>query len=303
MKHWPTMLLGIIVAAIFLVAVFSFQVNEKETVVVTTLGRIEGADYGPGLHFRWPYPIQEIFKFDHRYRCFSGIIGENEETMTQDSKNIIVGMFINYRIADAKEFYRKLETVRSGEEIINSWMRGYTMETFGRYDFDELINTDPKEMRLEKIQQEILEKLRARAAPYGLKISSVGIKALNIPEDITKKVFERMKQERNVVAAKYLAEGNKRARQIEIATDSKKQFILTEAEAKAKEIRAQGDAEAAQYYAIFKESPELAAFLRKLESLRKIMNSKTTLILDTDSAPFDIFKINAEQLTQPVIKK
>ncbi|MCP3968093.1 MAG: protease modulator HflC [Lentisphaerae bacterium] len=300
-KHWPTMLLGIIVAAIFLIAVFSFQVKETESAVVTTFGKPEEASYGPGLHFRWPYPIQEIFRFDHRFRCFSGTTAsQGAETLTKDSKNVFVSVFMNYRIGDAKKFYEQLVTVENGEEQLNDWMRGYTLETLGKYNFDQLINTNPKKMRLVQIQQDILKKLQERAKPYGIEVSRVGIDALNIPESISKKVFERMNQERKVVAANYLAEGKKKAEEIKIETDSEKRIALAKADAEAKQIRALGDAEAAKYYSVFKKSPELAAFLRKLDSLRKILKSKTTLILDTDSAPFDILKLNADKLNSNV---
>ncbi|QSH40189.1 protease modulator HflC [Lentisphaerota bacterium ZTH] len=303
-KHWPTMLLGIIVAAIFLIAVFSFQVKQTESAVVTTFGKAEEASYGPGLHFRWPYPIQEVFRFDHRVRCFSGTTAsQGAETLTKDSKNVFVSVFMNYRISDARKFYEQLETIENGEEQLNDWMRGYTLETLGRYNFDQLINTNPQKMCLVKIQDDILKKLQQRATPYGIEVSRVGIDALNIPESISKKVFERMNQERKVVASNYLAEGKKKAEEIRIETDSQKRLILAEAEAKAKEIRAEGDAKAAEYYAVFKKNPELAAFLRKLDSLQKILKSKTTLILDTDSAPFDILKQSADKINSGAVRQ
>ena len=73
-KHWPTMLLGLVVAAILLVAVFSYQLNQTESAVVTTFGRPTEVTE-PGLHFRWPFPFQRIYRFDHRIRCFEGGAG------------------------------------------------------------------------------------------------------------------------------------------------------------------------------------------------------------------------------------
>ena len=67
-KHWPTMLLGVVVAVILLIAVFSYQLNQTESAVVTTFGS-PAAVTDPGLHFRWPFPFQKIYKFDHRIRC------------------------------------------------------------------------------------------------------------------------------------------------------------------------------------------------------------------------------------------
>lgn len=295
--HWPTLLLGVVVAAFFLVVIFAFQVQQTETAIVTTLGTPSEKPFKPGLHFRWPYPIQEVYRFDKRYRCFSGTIGKDgQEASTRDNQNIILSIFVNYRIEDAKKFYSAATYINKGEELLNNWMRSTALEVIGGYNFSQLVNTDPTKMRLTKIQDEILDKLKVQAQTAGLEVSSVGIKALNIPESISKSVFDRMIQERKVEAEKFLAEGRSEAQRIRTEIDRKRDDVIAQATAKAKEIRAQGDAEAAKYYATYKKSPELAAFLRKIDSLRIIMKSKTTLILDTNSAPFDVFKLNAEKL-------
>ena len=295
--HWPTLLLGFIVASFFLIAIFSFQIDETETAIVTTFGTPSKKPIEPGLHMRWPYPIQDIYRFDRRVRCFSGTIGKDgQEASTRDNQNIIVSIFVNYRIVDAKKFYSSLVTIPKGEEQLNTWMRGVALEVFGRYNFGELVNVNPKEMRLAKIQGEILKNLQVQTKSSGIEVSFVGINSLNIPETISDSVFKRMINERKVEAEKFLAEGRSEAQRIMTDINRKRDDELAKATAKAKEIRAQGDADAAKYYATYKKSPELAAFLRKLDSLRTIMKSKTTLILDTNSAPFDVFKMDAEKL-------
>ena len=299
-KHWPTMLLGLVVAAILLVAVFSYQLNQTESAVVTTFGRPTEVTE-PGLHFRWPFPFQRIYRFDHRIRCFEGGAGKLEETMTADGQNILVGIYVNFRIKDVKQFFVTLENMTKAEDQLNSWMRGYKNAAFGRYKFSQVVNTDPKLMKLTEIQNQIKENLVKISEPYGLEIVSVGINTINVPKAISEKVFGRMIQERQRAAAQFLAQGNSRAEKIRIDADREKAITLANAEAQAKEIRAQGDAEAAKYYAVFKENPELAEFLRKLDSLRQIMKGRTTLVLDTNVAPFDLFKPGAEVLG-PVAK-
>lgn len=299
-KHWPTMLLGLVVAAILLVAVFSYQLNQTESAVVTTFGRPTEVTE-PGLHFRWPFPFQRIYRFDHRIRCFEGGAGKLEETMTADGQNILVGIYVNFRIQDVKQFFITLENMTKAEDQLNSWMRGYKNAAFGRYKFSQVVNTDPKLMKLNEIQEEIKKNLVQISKPYGLEIVSVGINTINEPKAINEKVFDRMIQERQRAAAQFLAQGNSRAEKIRIDADREKAITLANAEAQAKEIRAQGDAEAAKYYAVFKENPELAEFLRKLDSLRQIMKGRTTLVLDTNVAPFDLFKPGAEVLG-PVAK-
>ena len=293
-QHLPTVLLGIVVAVVLLLVLVTFQVSETECAVMTTLGNIEKkADLKPGLHFRWPYPFQRVYKFDRRLRCFEGNAGKLEETSTADEQNILVGIFVEYRIADAEKFFVSLERIGEAEQRLNNWMRAARNATFGRYRFNQIVNVDAKEVKLARIQQEMLAEIRKNAAPFGLEVQAVGINAFNVPSTISEEVFKRMIQERKSAAEKFLSTGALEAGKIRTAADKAKADLLTDAEAKAKTIRAEGDAEAARYYEVFKANPELAAFLRKLDSLRRIMRSRTTLVLDTGAAPFDLLNADA----------
>ena len=299
-KHWPTILLGLAVAAILLVAVFSFQLDQTDTAVVTTFGRPAEVTE-PGLHFRWPFPFQRVYRFDRRVRSFEGGAGKLEETITKDNHNIIVGIYVDFRISQAEQFFRTFENITRAEDDLNSWMRSAKKTAIGKYNFSQLVNTDPAKMCLVEIQDQILAELRSKSSGYGLEILRVGINTINVPKDVSAKVFERMIAERKLIADRYLAEGDAEAKKIRIAADRERTIRLADAEAKAKEIRAEGDAEAARSYAVFQQNPELAKFLRKLDSLRQIVPGRTTLVLDTDTAPFDILKSGAEQLS-PVQK-
>lgn len=299
-KHWPTILLGLAVAAILLVAVFSFQLDQTDTAVVTTFGRPAEVTE-PGLHFRWPFPFQRVYRFDRRVRSFEGGAGKLEETITKDNHNIIVGIYVDFRISQAEQFFRTFENITRAEDDLNSWMRSAKKTAIGKYNFSQLVNTDPAKMCLVEIQEQILSELRSKSSGYGLEILRVGINTINVPQDVSAKVFERMIAERKLIADRYLAEGDAEAKKIRIAADRERTIRLADAEAKAKEIRAEGDAEAARSYAVFQQNPELAKFLRKLDSLRQIVPGRTTLVLDTDTAPFDILKSGAEQLS-PVQK-
>ena len=294
-KHWPTWVLGLLVATILLFAVFSFQLNQTEAAVVTTFGRPAQVTE-PGLHFRWPYPFQRIYRFDKRIRCFAGGAGKLEETTTSDGHNLLVGIYVNFRIADAEKFFKTLENMTQGEEKLNSLMRGYKNAAIGEYRFSQIINTNPKEMKLQQIQKKIQQNLAAETKDYGLAIIDVGISSISVPKSISEKVADRMIAERKVQSDAYISEGNARAKQIRTEADTSKTIQLADAEAKARTIRAAGDAEAAKYYATFTQNPELAEFLLKLDSLRKIMKGRTTLVTDYRTAPFDILQQGAEVL-------
>lgn len=295
-KHWPTMLLGVVVAVILLIAVFSYQLNQTESAVVTTFGS-PAAVTDPGLHFRWPFPFQKIYKFDHRIRCFEGGSGKIEETMTADGQNILVGIFINYRISAVEKFFRTLEDMTKAEERLNSLMRSAKNATFGQYKFSQVINTKPELMKLNEIQDRIKAALEKDTAEYGIEIVSVGINTINVPERITDKVFDRMIEDRKLVADPLSCRrhrprvGDPQRRRPEEGGHA--------GEGRSRSARNPGAGRRrspATFYAVFRENPELAEFLRKLDSLRLIMRNQTTLVLDTNVAPFDLLKPGSEVL-------
>lgn len=293
-QHWPTIFLGLVVACIFLIAIFSYQVKSTEVAVVTTFGKISGIKEA-GLHFRFPYPVQDVIRFDNRFRCFGGSVGKLEEVLTKDAKNITAGIFVTYNIVDPVKFYKTVVTIPNAEDKLNSIMRDTKNGVICTYSFDQLVNTDPQKIQLTEIENKIKQGIAEKVEPYGMKIDGVGISTIGVPEQISEKVFERMISERKVVASEYRSEGKKVADTLRYEADNKKREELADAEAKAKTVRAEGDAEAASYYATFRQNPELASFLRKIDSMKKIMGSKTTLVLDTDCAPFDILKMNSEK--------
>ena len=291
-KHWPTMLLGLIVAVILLTAVFSFQLNQTDVAVITTFGRPAVVEE-PGLHFRWPFPFQKVYRFDKRIRCFEGSSGKLEETATRDGHNILAGIYVDYRIGNPETFFKQLKDIPNAEEVLNNLMRSEKNSAFGLYNFNQIVNTDPKKLKLDEIQNQIKTNLIAQTGKFGIEIVGVGINSLGVPKTITEKVFDRMVAERKQFADKSIAEGKSKAREIRISADRDRTIALAEAEAQAQRIRAEGDAKAAESYKTFSQDPQLAEFLRKLEALRSILKGRTTVVFDTNVPPFDL--LNAAQ--------
>jgi membrane protease subunit HflC len=79
------------------------------------------------------------------------------------------------------------------------------------------------------------------------------------------------------------------AQRIRAEADREASDTVAKAQAESKRIRAEGDEQAAKSYAVFQQSPELAAFLRKLDALRLTLSEKTTLVVDTNTPPYDLF--------------
>ena len=140
-----------------------------------------------------------------------------------------------------------------------------------------------------------------------MEIVDLGIRQLGVPGPVTESVFNRMKEEREAVVRTLQADGQSQADSIIGQAKGQATRIKAEAEAKARAIEGQGDAEAAQYYAAFLENPALANFLRRLETLRKTLSERTTLVLDSETPPYNLLTVGPDlpvqkQAAEPAAK-
>ena len=304
-QHWPAIVLGIGVAAIFLAALVAFEVKETQYAIVMRFGKpkmvtVDGEEtvkiYKPGLHARVPF-VDQVWKHDNRLQSYELRKGQVEQIQTADDYQIVVTTFVLWRVGDPLRFLRAVNTTEEAQNKLDDVIRSSRNLVLGRHDLTELINTDPGEVRMETIEGEILEDAREVALmKYGIHLEYVGFKHLGFPEKVSTKVFDRMKAERKRKSARYRAEGKRDAQQIRAQADLTASEILAQAEADAKEIRAEGDQKAAEFYSAFRQDPELAAFLRKLDALRKTVSEKTTLVLDTETPPYDLLGADALDL-------
>jgi modulator of FtsH protease HflC len=286
--------LGIVLLIFFSGMLFTFRVNFDEMALVTTFGRatersvVNRNGNQAGLHLKWPWPIQDVFRIDRR---FSVLEDRLEQQETKDRHVVIAKAYAVWRVDDPLCFYRTFRSSKDAEAFLQERLRA-TKAEISRFTFDELTNADPEKLKLDEIQRALLNRMKSDLAVHacGINVASVEISRILLPERITRSVFSRMKQTRQRFAQNARSEGKAIAQSIEAKTNSDKQRILAFAERVAQNIRAQGDAAAAQYYAEYNKNPDFALFLRKLEALEKSLEKNTTFVLDMDSEPFELLK-------------
>lgn len=288
MKNIAITIFILLVVAIMVLYFVSFQVREIESALITTFGRPTREITEPGWYFKWPAPIERVYKFDSRMRVFEADLGE---TTTKGAVPIIVNSFIVWKIAEPLVFFNAVGTIKEAENKLLSQLSDTQNKVIGRHYFAEFVNSDPSKIKFEDIQSEMLADLKQPVrADYGIEIKTLGIKQLKISKDVSEDVFERMRAERNRKTEATIAEGNAEATRIKTDADSKKTELLAAAEARAKAIRAEGDAEAATYYKLLEEDPDFAILLRNLEALKKILKERSTIVISTDAEPFELLK-------------
>lgn len=286
-RNWATIVLAIIVVGAFALYTVAFTVQFSETAVVMRFGEITRTIADPGLNWKWPWPVEQVKKFDNRLVFHESRL---EQALTADEGSMTVMVFMAWRVSekpqDVARYFKEIGEVDKAERELTGLARNAMGTVVGRHRFEEFVSIDPKVMKFGQIEQEFKDMIAQQAREkYGIEVRTVGIKRLELPEEATKKAFERMRSEREQLAKQYRAEGEERAKGITAQAKLRASNITNRAEAQAIAIRGEGDAQAAAYYNVFAANPQLHNFIKRLEALEKILPKLTTLILDAGTVP------------------
>ena len=198
---------------------------------------------------------------------------------------MLVTMYCAWRIADPVKFNATIDTPAAAQDSLRNFLRSAKSDVVGKHNMEDFINTDPAKMKIPEIEGQILASVRANAAAYGIDIQGVGIKSLALPKDVTAVVIEAMKEERQRDVRKYESAGEAQATAIRECARSASAQIQEFARRKAAEIESEGIQAAAQYYVDFSKNERFAMFLRTLESLKKELEARTSILLDGSELP------------------
>jgi len=313
-KHIGVIIIAVTIVAVLILYIVAFTVRLQEQALVLTFNKISRIEDTPGLKWKWIPPIQKKVIFDTRIRTLQN---KAAEFPTRDQQTMIVSVYVNWRITDVRAFYERFrpggatadseDVIAEAEKVIRGWIAN-AGNIFAEYDFAELVTLDDNQFKLAELEKGgpdqvggMLKRIQEKAAAgegYGVGILDLGISKLGVPDVVTPAVFKRMQEERQAVVRTLMAEGDKFAKQITAEAERKATSIRAKAQADAKDIRGQGDAAAAKYYQAFVQHKELANFLRRLETLRKTLSDRTTIILDSKSPPFELITTGTNLLSK-----
>jgi len=272
-----------------------FTVNEGERGIVIRFGKVAQDEQGmpvvyqPGLHFKVPF-IERIVKLDARIKTLDG---EADRFITSEMKDLIVDAFVKWRISDFAKYYLSTGGNQAQAEgllmrRINSGLRS----EFGTRTIRDIVSGE---------RDELMEQALVQAAEgsddLGIQVLDVRVKQINLPTEVSQSIFARMRAERNAVAREHRSEGREQSEIIRADVDARVTVMLADAEREARQIRGEGDAEAARIYAeSYGQDPEFFAFVRSMEAYRASFEGNgDVLVLSPDS---DFFKyLNSLQAT------
>lgn len=281
-----TQQLSILFALFFVVILVfgsGFTVDEREKVVVVQLGKIKATDYGPGLHLKVPV-FDSVKRFDGRVLTLDN---KEERFLTLEKKNLIVDFFVKWRIKDAGKYFR----ATSGDEAqardrMSKIVKGGLRDVFGARTVQQAVSGERSD-----ITRKLVVSANQQVQDLGIEIVDVRVKRIDLPDQVTRSVYERMESERKRVANELRAKGDETAEGIRAEADRQREVTLAEAYREAEKTRGIGDAQAAEIYAkAYGQNPEFYSFYRSLSVYQSTLNSKNdVLVLEPQGEFFRYF--------------
>ncbi len=273
----------IILLLIALVAVNGlFIVRENEYACTVRFSKIIDTTDQAGLHFKIPF-LDSVKYFTKATQLYDI---PPSEVLTSDKQNMTVDCYILWSIAEPKLFYQTLGSASRAEERLDAITYSALKTDMGTLAQADIINMNDGAERNE-IYENIATEVDKAAAAYGIRVEDVKIKQFDLPESNQNAVYGRMISERNQIAEKYTADGNYEASIIRNDVDKQVNIIVSNAEAEAAKLEAEGEAEYMRLLAAAYDSPdkkEFYEFTLALDALKASLNgSEKTVILDANS--------------------
>ena len=281
MKKW--IIIGVIVLALLIVSADAFYtVEENQYACTFRFSEIVNTTGTAGLHVKIPFV--DSVKYFPKTTQFYDI--PPSEVLTSDKQNMTVDCYVLWHISDPQQFYRALGTTARAEERLNAITYNALKTAMGTLAQADIINMNDGAER-NQIYDSIATTVDGQTKTYGIRVEDVKIKQFDLPESNLNAVYSRMISERNQMAEKYSADGNYEASIIRNDVDKQVNIIVSNAEAEAAKLEAEGEAEYMRLLAEAyntKDKKEFYEFILALDALKQsLTGEEKTVILDKDS--------------------
>ncbi len=267
---------GVVVLLIIVYNLFTFTVDETKKAAVLRFGEIVKLAEEPGLYFKIPF-VQRVTYLEDRVLNYDI---QPRDILTSDQKRLIIDNYAIWRVGDPKLFIEATRgSLLNAQSRIDDIVYSDLRNILAKHTLNEIVS----EKRLEYLQQ-VTEFSRGKLGKFGIVLIDVRIKRADLPTEIEKAVFSRMRSERERIAAQLRAEGEEQAKQITSSADKDKEILLADARKGAEKVMGQGDAQALETYAnAYNQDPKFYRFWRTLESYKIALKDGSRIVLSTDS--------------------
>jgi membrane protease subunit HflC len=271
-----------------------FTVEQTEQALVLRLGEPvsgRGLITEPGLHFKIPI-IENVVTFDNR---ILDVESPNLEVLAADNQRLEVDSFIRYRIVDALKFYQSVNSVLGANNQLGSVLNSAVRRVLSEANQQQIVR-DERSALMAKIK----EQADTEARRFGVHVVDARIRRVDLPQQISEKVYGRMQTERQREAAEYRAQGSEQAQKITAKADRDVVVLKAEAQQKADQTKGEGDAERNRIFAeSFGKDPDFFAFYRSMQAYEAAFKPGETRFLVSPRSEFFRFFSTPEGYAAP----
>lgn len=275
--------MGILIGLLVIVVVASntlFIIKETERGVMLKFGKMVNADIPPGIHIKVPL-MHEVRKFDSRVLTLDA---RPERFLTVEKKGMIVDSYAKWKIQDVNTFY----TATNGEESRAERLLAQRINEGLRNQFAQRTLQEVVSGERDQLMTDLTASLNSLTLErYGIKLVDVRVKRIDLPEQVSESVFNRMTTEREREAREHRSKGKEQAEVIRADADRQRTILEAEAYRDSELLRGEGDAKAAAIYAAaFNQDPEFYSFVRSLNAYRATFKDKGDMMLIDPESDF-----------------
>lgn len=275
---------------LLVLAMSAFTVRETELAIKFRFGEIVRSDYAPGLHFMVPF-YHNVQKFDKRITTRNY---PSEQFLTAEGKILRIDFYVKWRILDVSTFYQ----ATSGGDVeiaagrLGSIVKDGIKGVIARRTIQQVVAAERAEFTGEIIK---IAELSTRG--LGLQLVDVRVKKIDLPEEVSESVFNRMRQDFDRQAKQLRAEGDENAEKLRSEADRQRTEILAQGYREAEITRGEGDAKAAEIYAkAYSQNADFYSFHRSLQAYRESIGTESdVLVLSPDSEFFKYLKRSSKR--------
>jgi membrane protease subunit HflC len=302
----------LVVLALIVLSNAFYVLEETEQAIITQFGKPVGEPVTQaGPHFKVPF-TQQVNRIHKQVLEWDG---QRSEMPTRDKLYISVDAFARWRIVKPLEYFRRLRDERSAQSRLDDILGSETRNAVAKHDLIEVIRTtkgrkpERDEMLAQgdegsgnigvlpdinkgrnAIEAEIRDAAKVKLAELGIELLDIRFKRINYNPSVVEKIYERMISERQQIASRFRSEGEGEAAKIMGDRERDLSVIESEAYKRVQEIRGEADAKATSIYAAaYSTTPEaraLYAFLKTLDTYKKVVNESDTYVVSTESELF-----------------
>jgi len=273
------LLVGLIV--LLIVGTLSlFVVDQRQNAIVFRLGEVVDVKKEPGLYFKVPL-LDNVRYFDVRILTID--TAEPERFLTSEKKNVLVDLFVKWRITDVRQYYVSVQ----GSESLAQTRLLQTINDGLRAEFGNRTVHDVVSGERDKIMNFMRDKANEDAKSIGVEVLDVRLKRVDLPQEVSVDVYRRMEAERKRVANELRSTGSAESEKIRADADRQREVIIAEAYRDAQRIKGEGDAKATAIYArAYGNNAEFYAFYRSLEAYKASFRNRSDVLVLEPSSEF-----------------